>query len=113
MDKFHIRENLSTGYQWSEILNPHLAETGIQYERVVLLSAITLYKHYVCFLRVKQIPFEKDRDIWTSPFIKVVVTFDNSGFDVKLSTVHNISEIQSFKEGKFLVDRRSTEFPTR
>ena len=109
MNRNHIRENFSNGYQWAELLKGNLEELGLQYESIILVSAIEMYKRYVGFMRVRHIPFsENERGAWFSKFVKVVVIF-NHEMDVYMGPVHNRNEIADWRDGTLLVDNRKTE----
>ena len=112
MSKFFLKNNYSTSYQWEELLNPYLAETGLKYDGIVLLVALSPYKSYVGFVRVCHIPFDEEkRGIWFSNFIKVGVDFNGVTMDIKLYPVHFRNEFLNWNEGDILVDNRRGRSP--
>lgn len=107
MSKVFLKNNFSTSYQWEELLNPYLAESGLKYDGIILLVALSLFKKYVGFVRVSHIPFDEEkRGTWFSNFIKVSVNFIGETIDIQLHPVHFRNEFLNWNEGEILVDNR-------
>jgi hypothetical protein len=105
MKRGDIRSNYSCGYQWKELLEPHLLDIHLLLKRILCVFAIQFYKEYVGFLQVEHLT--DDHGIWFTEFVKVHVIF-SSDVSIEMTPVHVRKEILTWSKGSILMDARDT-----
>lgn len=104
MERGEIRSNYSHGYQWRELLEPHLLDLHLRMKDILCVFAIEWYKEYVGFLRVEHLT--EDRGRWFTEFVKVRVRFSED-IDIDMTPVHFRKEILAWSKGIPLMDARN------